>query len=291
MSTVSKTDMPLVRRCLVLLLAILSSCQSTSAPEFQSEPYHFVYQVPEVTGDGWEAASLLDVGLMEGPLSELMMDLHELENHDIHALVAVRDEKLVFEEYFYGRKFSLARYTGGVGFDRNDTHNLASVTKSITTTLLGIALDQGFFGSVHDRVFDSFPEHVDLVVADPRRGERTIEDLLLMTSGITFKPEDIPYSKTNNDLVRMFNSEVATERIKTPTGPHAWADGYGWWHWDLFSGGRNHAVYMASGWGGQWIFVIPEQDMVFVSTAGNYSTPAPLFADRLLSDYLLPAIQ
>ena len=227
----------------------------------------------------------------------------------------------------------------------------------------------------------------------------TIQDLLLMTSGITFNDEDIPYTDPDNDLVRMFNSEdpiryalsrdlyaapgelfdycnantnilgeivrratgqrldhfsrvtlmeplgivdyewqmmpnqvvfasgdlrlrprdmakigllflrmgvwegervvsrewveVATERIQTPTGPHAWADGYGygWWHWDLFSGGRTHAMYMASGWGGQWIFVIPEQDMVFVTTAGNYFTPAPMFADRLITDYLLPAIQ
>ncbi len=87
--------------------------------------------------------------------------------------------------------------------------------------------------------------------------------------------------------------EVATSRIILPTGPHDWLDnyGYGWWHWDIYSGGRDHAVYMASGWGGQWIVVIPEHDIVFVTTAGNYHTPELMPAHRMLSDYLLPAVQ
>jgi CubicO group peptidase (beta-lactamase class C family) len=48
---------------------------------------------------------------------------------------------------------------------------------------------------------------------------------------------------------------------------------------------------MASGWGGQWIVVVPEADLVFVTAAGGYSDPVPLPADRMLSDYVLAAIR
>ncbi|MGD8322173.1 MAG: serine hydrolase, partial [Gemmatimonadota bacterium] len=83
--------------------------------------------------------------------------------------------------------------------------------------------------------------------------------------------------------------EDATARHAVPDGPHAWADGYGfgWWHWDIPVDGVTYAVYMASGWGGQWIFVIPAKDMVFVTTAGNYERDAPMDAYRMLAEYLL----
>ena len=136
-----------------------------------------------------------------------MTDLHEIGDHDIHSLVVVKGGRLVFEEYFSGAKWSLARYTGEYGFHRDDTHNLASVTKSITTTLVGIAIDEGAIESVDQRVYDFFPEHADLVQADPRKADLTLRDLLTMESGIRWADlETYPYSDPRNDLVQMFNS-------------------------------------------------------------------------------------
>ena len=359
----------------------------------------YQYRIPEQTGDGWATASLAQVGLREAPLIQLMNDLHALANHNVHSLLVVRHGKLVFEEYFAGRKFSLARYTGEFGFDREDTHNLASVTKSITTTLFGIALDEHLIASVQTPVFDYFPEHADLLVQDPRRKEITLEHLLLMTSGLRWNDEVVPYTDPRNDMVKMFTSDdpirfalattvyaapgtdfeycnantnilgevvaraagqrldgfaairlfvplgiadyewqmisddvvfasgdlrlrprdmakigllllnrgswngeavvssewvdAAIARRVTPDGPHAWADGYGygWWHWDLPVGGTTHRVYMAAGWGGQWIVVSPDDDLVFVSTGGSYFEATPMPADRMLSAYVLRALQ
>jgi len=295
--------------------------------------------------------------------------------------------------------FSLAQYTGGVGFDRDDTHNLASVTKSFTTTLVGMAIDEGSISSVDAKVFDFFPEHSHLVDQDPRRGDMTIEHLLLMTSGIGWNDlETYSYDDPRNDLIQMWNSEdpieyalsrdleaapgstfeycnantnilgeiirratgagldqfsrenlfdplavgelewqmmpnsvvfasgdlrlrprdmakfgwlftqmgkwdgeevISQEWVETatakhidPDGDHAWADGYGygWWHWDLFSGGGMHHTYQASGWGGQWIVVVSEFGLVVVSTGGNYFRAEPMPMTRILTDYILPAI-
>jgi len=386
---------------LVPFVGLASAC-GTAPPAAGPDPaqngYSYDYLIPEQTGDGWETASLAEVELREEPLIQLMTDLHELANHNVHSLLVVRDAKLVFEEYFPGPKFNLARYTGEVGFDRDDTHNLASVTKSITTTLFGIALDRGSIESVDTPVFDFFPEHSDLLLEEPRRNDITLEHLLLMTSGLRWNDDVVPYSEPSNDMVRMFTSsdpirfalgtavyaapgtdfeycnantnilgeviaravgqrldhfaaaqlfaplgitdyewqmisgdvvftsgdlrlrprdmakigllflnrgvwngsrvvasawvDAATERIVTPDGPHGWADGYGygWWHWDLPAGGAVHRVYMAAGWGGQWIFVMPADDLVFVSTGGSYFDGTTMPAERMLSQYLLRAM-
>jgi len=326
-----------------------------------------------------------------------MNDLHGMPGHQLHSILVVRQGKLVFEEYFAGTMFSLAQYTGGVGFNRDDTHNLASVTKSFTTTLIGMAIDKGDIPSVSSKVFDFFPEHAHLVDQDPRRGDMTIEHLLLMKSGIQWNDlETYSYDDPRNDLIQMWSSddpigyalsrdleaapgatfeycnantnilgeivrratgipldqfsreylfdplgvadlewqtmpnnvvfasgdlrlrprdmakfgllflqmgkweggkvvsegwvEAATARHVVPDGDHAWADGYGygWWHWDLFSEGRFYQTYQASGWGGQWIVVIPESDMVVVSTGGNYYQAEPMPMTTILIQHILP---
>jgi CubicO group peptidase (beta-lactamase class C family) len=85
--------------------------------------------------------------------------------------------------------------------------------------------------------------------------------------------------------------DVATASHVTPDGPHAWADGYGygWWRWDIPIGAVVHRVYMASGWGGQWIVVSPQDDLVFVSTGESYFEATPMPADRMLERYVLRA--
>jgi CubicO group peptidase (beta-lactamase class C family) len=47
-------------------------------------------------------------------------------------------------------------------------------------------------------------------------------------------------------------------------------------------------AYWARGFGGQNIYVLPEQDTVVVFTGGNYSTASPV--PKILTDYVLPSI-
>ena len=377
-----------------LPVALIPSCGTTP-----TDQQSYQYQIPQGTGDGWEVASLAEAGLGEGPFVQLMNDLQQMEGHRIHSLLVARQGRLVFEEYFDGQKFNLAQYTGGTGFGRDDAHNLASVTKSFTTTLVGMAIDQGHIPSVGVPVFDYFPEHADLVAEDPRRGEMTVEHLLLMTSGLRWNDlETYSYDDPRNDLIQMWGSEdpiryalsrdmeavpgtnfeycnantnilgeivgratglrldlfsgqylfaplgietfewqmmpndivfasgdlrlrprdmaklgqvfldvgwwreeqvvseewveSATERRIGPDGPHDWADGYGygWWHWDLYSGGELYQTYQASGWGGQWIVVLPEHQTVVVTTGGNYFHGESMPIQKILTEYLFPAL-
>ena len=69
-----------------------------------------------------------------------------------------------------------------------------------------------------------------------------------------------------------------------------WEDGYGyqWWTKTFHSGSNSYHTYFAQGWGGQCIFVFPENNMIVVFTGGNYYTSSPMLT--LINNYILPAL-
>jgi len=78
------------------------------------------------------------------------------------------------------------------GYKADDTVHTMSVTKSIVSLLVGIAIEQGLIGSVDDYVLDYFPDY------KIKRGEKTIQkvtlkNLLTMTAPYKYKSE--PWSK------------------------------------------------------------------------------------------------
>jgi CubicO group peptidase (beta-lactamase class C family) len=86
-----------------------------------------------------------------GPLLDLLDLISNTDNHMIHSLLIVKDQKLVFEEYWPGVDLEPGTLSPVArNFDRTTLHYVASVSKSITSALVGIALDQGLIGSVED---------------------------------------------------------------------------------------------------------------------------------------------
>ena len=153
----------------VLLLVLCCAVFVVScAPEHEPEPEHkYVYRIPQQTNDGWGTASLEDVGMRAEPLGEMMERIHSKAYQNVHGILVVKNGKLVFEEYFEGYTFS---YTGpwssALKFrgDRTDfgidtPHNLASVTKSFTSALVGIAIERGYIQEVDEQVFSYLPEY------------------------------------------------------------------------------------------------------------------------------------
>jgi CubicO group peptidase (beta-lactamase class C family) len=164
-----------------------------------------VYPVPGQIDDGWETAPLSSVGLSENELLDMIAYLQDYPGHRIHSIIIVKDNKLVFEEYYEGQKFNLAQYTGETGFDRNDNHNLCSATKSFVSAMIGIAIDKGYIQSVDQKISEFFPEYSDLFLNNPLRQSITIEHLLTMSSGIQWDDETYPYTDPRNDLHQLFN--------------------------------------------------------------------------------------
>lgn len=81
----------------------------------------------------------------------------------------------------------------------SDLHTLQSVTKSVTATLIGIAIQQGRIRSTQAPLL-SFLDGYDLSRLDPRVKKATLADLLTMRTGIEWHEQDRPLDSTNTTL-------------------------------------------------------------------------------------------
>lgn len=91
----------------------------------------------------------------------------------LHSLLIVRNGYLVLEEYFNG-------------FDAETLNSLQSVTKSFTSAVMGIAIEQGKIRNVDERILDFFPEMSDIENLDDRKSSMKFRDLLTMRSGTDY---------------------------------------------------------------------------------------------------------
>lgn len=86
-----------------------------------------------------------------------------------------------------------------------ELHTLQSVTKSVTSAALGIAVDEGLIGNVDTAIMSAF-EGYQQDFSDERRKAVTLEDLLTMRSGIDWN-EMISYNDEENSCIQMEASD------------------------------------------------------------------------------------
>ena len=79
--------------------------------------------------EDWRYSSPETQGFDSSKLAQGLLEIKS-NNINIHSLMIVRNGEVILDAYFYP-------------YDGSTLHDLASVTKSVTTTLIGIAIDQG----------------------------------------------------------------------------------------------------------------------------------------------------
>lgn len=362
----------------ILYLAALSACQSARHASLYPISGEYRYVVPARLDDG------LATGTIEGTLfsPQKMERLSAFFNllkkgsfGEVHGVLLVSRGTLVLEEYFPGYRFR----GGRADFSASDPHHLASVTKSITSLCVGIALDKGFIRSVDQPFLDFYAGYP---VPDRQAKEGiTLRHLLTMTAGLSWDETTYPYTDLRNDVVQLYLSPdplkfimarkpvappgsrwaysgaypnllgdiirrasglpldaFAREYLYKPLGiaagtwitlgkgfiyasgdaelrprdmakigmlvlnhgawngvqvvSRSWLDAsmakaahvdagtdYGFMWWLPILGGSAEQsigpVYMAIGWGGQYIIIVPDQQLVLVLTGGSYDAPLP----------------
>jgi CubicO group peptidase (beta-lactamase class C family) len=102
------------------------------------------------------------------PLVE-MFDFIRERQIPVHSIQLVRRGRLVLDAYFHP-------------YDGRTRHDVASVTKSFTSTLVGLAIDRGHIRDVQQLVLGFFPDRT-VVGLDARKRKQTLEHLLTMQSG------------------------------------------------------------------------------------------------------------
>jgi|GEM_PF-393738 len=162
------------------------------------------YQVPPTTNDGWSTASLSDIGMDDEPINELLRRLDQDDGHNIQSLLVVKNGKLVLEVYYPGVDMTVTDnlYFIKKDFDRDTPHCLASASKSITSVLFGIAMDQGYVADLDEKMFANFTDYPELSDAD--KDEITLRQMLTMTTGLAWDETSYPFNDRRNDLNFMF---------------------------------------------------------------------------------------
>ena len=132
----------------------------------------------DVTGRGWPVSSPEEQGMDSQMLAGMVDEINE-RKMKVHSLLVIRNGYLVSETYFDD-------------FQPDTRHHLQSVTKSFISTLIGIAIDQGYLTGADQRVIDLFLESA-IANLDNQKQDMTLEDLLTMRSGLDCQEGDIDY--------------------------------------------------------------------------------------------------
>jgi CubicO group peptidase (beta-lactamase class C family) len=175
--------------------------------------------------DGWEVASFQSRGLVAGPFAALHGEIEAGVYGYVDRLVVVKDGYLVMSERYQNDYREISRGLRsplGCGVDAcdddpamggfnylhpdwhpyyqgRDVHTLQSVTKSVTSALIGIAIRRGEISGTEAPLLTFFQEY-DLSGVEERLHRATLDDLLTMRSGIEWHENDRPLDDTNTTL-------------------------------------------------------------------------------------------
>ena len=143
-------------------------------------------------------------------LQQMEQAIERGEYPNMHSVLIYKSGQLVFENYFPGRDEIWGDSLGVIPHSREALHDIRSVSKSVVSACIGLAVEQGHIESVDQSVFDFFPEYVEYKTG--LRSRITISHLLSMTSGIRWN-EDVPYSDPENSEILMTASPDPMEYV------------------------------------------------------------------------------
>ncbi len=150
-----------------LLLLLQSAClqdESFKLTNGETEPV--------LLDDGWDISSPeaedMDLELLEKAYDLVYSDERFLM---ARSLLVIRNGKLVAEAYPHHAE------------DRDKISNIQSCTKSITSVLVGSAIQQGLVTSLDEKLYEVYPEFFD---ADEQKRQLTVRQALRMQTGLVF---------------------------------------------------------------------------------------------------------
>lgn len=120
-----------------------------------------------------------------------------LEKTNTTAFIVLHGDELLYEGYFNGS-------------GRESIQTSFSATKSFTSTLVGIAIEEGLIHSLNDPITDYLPE---LSERDPRFEKITVRHLITMTSGLRWeRSASNPFS---DDFISYYSPDLRATALET----------------------------------------------------------------------------
>ena len=120
-------------RIILLLAVVLGACSQAITPTSTYWPT-----------EDWRTSTPEEQGMDSQKLEEMLAVIKE-RDMNIHGFLIIRNGYIVSETYFKSYK-------------QDTKHDMQSVGRSFTSTLIGIAIDKGYIDGVDHRIVDFFPE-------------------------------------------------------------------------------------------------------------------------------------
>jgi CubicO group peptidase (beta-lactamase class C family) len=139
--------------------------------------------------------------MSQARLGALTRTLREGDFTPISSVLLARRGQLIFEAYDERSTTCADRAPGddsGVVAARTQLRNTRSATKTVTSMLVGIAIDRGLLPGVSIPILPFFADRQPIQHPDPRKAAITVEDLLTMSSLLECDDEN-PYSRGHEE--------------------------------------------------------------------------------------------
>jgi hypothetical protein len=222
----------------------------------------------------WAKERPASVGLDEKVLAAFDGDLARGKYSLVDSFALYRCGKLAFERTYthdYGQIYYKEAHAGGplnahgTGwynyfdpawhpyFHGTDLHSMQSVSKTVSSVIIGIAMTRGDFKAGLDTLLLKYFDISKVKNVDDRKKRIRLRDVLTMTTGLAWD-EEVAYDHPRND----------SSLMEATDAEQGYKYGFKWWL--LLRTDRQGFVWMARGFGGQRLMVFPEEDMIAVFT-------------------------
>lgn len=186
------------------LLVAGSALVATGAVGCDRGPDSYVYFAPPARADGLPVADATVMGIDTSRIGALVRPFLTDRFGEHTSLLIMQNGRLIIEEYFGGDKW-------------RRRHGVQSVSKSITSLLVGYGLAQGYVDSIDDPIAKYLPSHRHLLTGGKEK--ITLRHLLTMTSGLAWNEWDKPYSdSTNMRTLERHSSDAVAFVLSRPLG-------------------------------------------------------------------------
>ncbi len=126
----------------------------------------------EVLNDDWISTLPEDEEMNENLLQILTDSTLNGNLVKTHSILIARHGKLIYEKYFSG-------------YNEFTMHDMRSGSKSISSSITGIAIDKGYIKNAEEYLYDYLPlEHKKIIESDSLKSKIRLKDLLTMSSGL-----------------------------------------------------------------------------------------------------------
>jgi CubicO group peptidase (beta-lactamase class C family) len=190
---------------IVFVLATVLGCSRT---HYRSANYAYVQ--PHQLEDGLLTDNLISVGLDTNKIIGLTKLILTNQFPNIHSLLILKDDKLVYENYFSGEDENWGLSLGYAKHDVNSLHDSRSISKSVVSACIDIAMLQHKIKSLDDPIFNYLQGYEKYKT--PQKEKISIRHLLTMSSGIKWD-ETGPHGTSSNNETQMERSMDPVEYV------------------------------------------------------------------------------